>query len=87
MPEKLDRDPASACERLYPSASFPREVAGAGIAADVIKCRLTRPARASYPPLTDAQWHRLRTIFPTGVCDWRRPGVEQQAPAGTWLRF
>lgn len=85
--EKLDRDPASACERLYPSASFPREVAGADIAADVVKCRLTRPDRSAYPPLTDAQWQRLRTIFATGVCDWRRPGVEQQDPAGTWLRF
>jgi uncharacterized tannase-like protein DUF6351 len=85
--EKLNRDPASTCEGLYPSASFPREVAGAGIAADVIKCRLTRPDRAAYPPLTDAQWHRLRTIFAKGVCDWRRPGMEQQDPAGTWLRF
>jgi hypothetical protein len=85
--EPLNRDPASTCERLYPSASFPREVAGADIAADVIKCRLTSPDRAAYPPLTDTQWHRLRTIFRTGVCDWRRPGVEQQDPTGTWLHF
>ena len=85
--EPLNRDPASRCEQLYPSASFPREVAGAGIAADVVKCQLTRAARADYPPLTDAEWIRLRTIFRTGVCDYGRPGVAQQGLAGTWLRF
>jgi hypothetical protein len=85
--QPLNRDPASTCEGLYPSASFPREVAGAGIAADVIKCQLTRPDRSAYPPLTDAQWSRLRTVFRTGVCDYDRPGVGQQDPAGTWLRF
>jgi hypothetical protein len=85
--EPLNRDPASECERLYPSASFPREVAGADIAADVIKCRLTRPQRADYPGFTGAEWARLQTIFRTGVCDYHRPGVGQQDPVGTWLRF
>jgi hypothetical protein len=28
---------------------------------------------------TDAQWATLEKAFPTGVCDWSRPGVEQQA--------
>lgn len=85
--EPLNRDPESECERLYPSASFPREVAGEDVAADIVKCQLTSPDRSAYPPLTDAQWQRLRTIFATGVCDWSRPGVAQQAPTGTWLRF
>ncbi|GAB1511584.1 DUF6351 family protein [Actinophytocola sp. KF-1] len=84
--QPLDRDPASTCERLYPSGSFPREVAGADVAADVIKCRLTAPDRADYD-LTDAQWARLLAVFPSGVCDYTRPGVEQQDLAGTWLRF
>ena len=48
--QPLDRDPSSRCEQLFPSASFPREVAGAGVAADVIKCRLQRPVRSDYPP-------------------------------------
>jgi hypothetical protein len=88
LAQRLDRDPSSTCERLYPSGSFPREVAGAGIAADVIKCRLAPPDRVSYGvPFTDAEWARLQEIFPTGVCDYRRPGVEQQGLAGTWLRF
>jgi len=26
----------------------------------------------------------LKQIFPTGVCDWSKRGVEQQPMAGTW---
>ncbi|MFF0270883.1 DUF6351 family protein [Kribbella sp. NPDC004536] len=83
--QPLDRNPSSACEKLYPSASFPREVAGAGVAADVIKCKLRAPLRSDYPGFTDADWRRLQTIFRSGVCDWSKPGVGQQPLAGTWL--
>ncbi len=86
--QPLDRDPASRCEQLYPSASFPREVAGADIAADVVKCRLTAPDRADYGvALTDAEWARLHEVFPGGVCDYTKPGVGQQPLAGTWLHY
>jgi hypothetical protein len=30
---------------------------------------------------------RLKKIFPAGVCDWSKPGVEQQPLAGTWQIF
>lgn len=84
----LDRNPASECERLYPSASFPREVAGANIAADVIKCRLREPRRADYGVRFSEQgWRRLRATFPTGLCDYTKPGVGQQGLSGTWLRY
>jgi hypothetical protein len=33
------------------------------------------------------QWARLHAIFPSGVCDWNRPGVEQQPLEATWLVF
>ena len=85
--QPLNRDPASRCEKLFPSASFPREVAGAGVAADVIKCELRTPKRPEYPGVTDAQWKKLRTIFPDGVCDWSKPGIGQQPLAGTWISF
>ncbi|MEU4294941.1 DUF6351 family protein [Kribbella sp. NPDC026596] len=85
--QPLDRNPASRCEQLFPSASFPREVAGAGVAADVIKCQLHDPVRSDYPSLTDAQWAHLRAIFPGGVCDYSKPGIGQQPLAGTWLTF
>jgi hypothetical protein len=82
------RDPSTTCEQLYPSNSFPREVAGAGIAADIVKCQLKPLSPADYnAAFTPLQWSRLQAIFPAGVCDWSRPGVEQQGLAGTWLSF
>ena len=36
---------------------------------------------AGAPPTATA---RLKQVFPTGVCDWSKPGVEQQPMAGTW---
>jgi hypothetical protein len=82
------RDPSTTCEQIYPSNSFPREVAGAGVAADIVKCQLKPLSAADYTAtFTPLQWSRLQAIFPAGVCDWSRPGVEQQGLAGTWLEF
>jgi hypothetical protein len=36
-------------------------------------------------PFNAGQWARLQAIFPTGVCDWSKPGLEQQDPLGTWI--
>ena len=86
--QPLDRDPASECEQWYPSASFPREVAGESVAADIIKCSLKPVDPADYEvAFTDEQWRRLREIFSDGVCDYSRPGVQQQGLQGTWLRY
>lgn len=86
--QPLNRDPDSECEQLYPSGSFPREVAGDSVAADVIKCQLKAPDRGDYVvEWTDDQWTRLKAIFPDGVCDYAKPGVEQQGLKGTWLTF
>jgi hypothetical protein len=59
----------------------PRTVAGESIATDQNKCELKPLLRSDYYPVTftDAQWSRLQQAFPTGVCDWGRPGVSQQA--------
>ena len=82
------RDPSTRCEQLYPSASFPREVAGASVAADVVKCSLKPIDPGDYRvALTAAERARLAAVFPDGVCDWSRPGVQQQPPAGEWLSF
>jgi hypothetical protein len=37
--------------------------------------------------LSDAQKERLKALFPGGVCDWSKPGVEQQPSAGPWQSF
>jgi len=77
---------ATTCNQLYPTNSFPREVAGADIAADIIKCQLKPLNPADYAVgFSPAQWARLQTIFPSGVCDWSKAGLEQQDPLGTWI--
>jgi hypothetical protein len=75
------------CNALYPSYASPRIVAGGPVASNVVSCRRVDPVRSSYPALTDAQWTRLREVFAAGVCDWGRPGLDQQPPDGTWLGF
>lgn len=71
------------CNRAYPAFSFPRHVAGGPLAADVLKCVL-RPVRdEDYPMFSSADRARLREIFPTGVCDFDRPGLGQ-VPVQPW---
>jgi hypothetical protein len=76
------------CEALYPAPGAPRFVAGASIAADVIKCTLKPVAMSDYNvTFTPEQQARLQAIFPQGVCNWSVPGAEQQGLRGTWLSF
>jgi hypothetical protein len=35
---------------------------------------------------TDDQWSRLKKAFPTGVCNYGKPGVDQQKTV-TWLTY
>ncbi len=79
---------AGRCNDIYPSHSFPRGVAGAPITNDIIKCQL-RPISASdyKAAFTADQMVRLKKLFAGGVCDWSKPGVDQQPLAGTWLTF
>jgi hypothetical protein len=86
--QKQTRDPSTTCHQLYPSNSFPREVAGAGVASDIIKCKLMPLRKRDFDvSFTPAQWSRLQAVFPSGVCDWDKRGVEQQDLKGTWLVF
>ena len=68
---------------LKPSSS-PRQVAGGARTEDALKCQLRPIAQADYVPavLTSAQQNRMTAVFPGGVCDWSKTGVEQQASAG-----
>ena len=59
----------------------PRTVAGDAISTDTNKCQLKPLDRSDdYGPLpfTDDQWATLQSIFPDGVCDFSKPGVDQQ---------
>lgn len=77
-PQSFSRSPTGACNARFPSYGFPRLVAGGPLAADVLKCQLKTPEPRAYPVrFTTAEWARLQRIFPSGVCDWTKPGVAQ----------
>ena len=76
------------CNQLYPTHRSPRMVAGGPASNDVLKCRLSPVDFGKYKAaFTEAEKTRLRTIFPNGVCDWSKPGIEQLPETGTWLVF
>ena len=80
--------PGSICDSIFFYTGLSRLVAGAPITDDVLKCQLKPLVRTDYiVTFTDAQWARLQQTFPTGVCDFSKPGIGQQPPIGPWLTF
>ena len=78
---------AAVCGATYPYYASPRVVAGMPLTHDAIKCQLKPLNLADYSAsFTDAQWTRMQVAFPDGVCDWSRPGVDQQASI-PWMNF
>lgn len=72
---------------VVPVYGTPRTVAGEPIATDQNKCQLKPLHRNDYSVMfTDAQWATLAKVFPTGVCDYTKPGVDQQ-PVVPWLTY
>ena len=79
---------AGRCEELYPSAPAPREVAGAPLSGNIVKCQLKPIDADDYDVgLTAEDRTRLEASFSEGVCDWSKPGVGQAPLKGTWLSF
>jgi len=73
---------------MYPVHSEPRLVAGAPLANDVLKCQLKPINYEAYKAtFTVAQKARMAAIFPSGVCDFSKPGVEQVPLKGTYRRY
>jgi hypothetical protein len=76
-------------EAVVPIYGTPRTVAGDKITTDTNKCQL-KPLRRDddYGPigLTDAQFAQLQQVFPNGVCDFSKPGVDQQGTV-PWLTY
>ena len=91
MPQKVvekQQYMAGRCNDIYPSHSFPRGVAGAPITNDIIKCQLKPISAFDYKVTMSADdMARLKKIFAGGVCDWSKPGVDQQPLTGTWQTF
>lgn len=74
-----DNAQCDADKYLVPRAS-PRQVAGGPRTEDILKCQLKAFDSTEYGGrLSTAQITRLKAVFPSGVCDWSRAGVGQQA--------
>jgi hypothetical protein len=75
-------------EAVVPIYGTPRMVAGDAITTDANKCQLKPLSRSDYTvgvgslavpvPFTDAEWAQLQATFPSGICDFSKPGVFQQ---------
>ncbi|HEX8053954.1 MAG TPA: DUF6351 family protein [Thermoleophilaceae bacterium] len=78
--------PAEACDASVQAYASPRIVAGMPLTDDTIKCDLQPLRRSSYPGFSDAQFAELQKIYPTGVCDYSKPGPDR-VPTVPWLSY
>jgi hypothetical protein len=78
--DRCDLPDQSTCNAAFHPAGSVRNGAGEGIANDVMKCQLRPLNRSDFVPVlfSDDQWAALRKTFPTGVCDWSKPGAAQR---------
>jgi Tannase-like family of unknown function (DUF6351) len=86
--ETFTLDPSATCNQLMPVYRTVRLAAGGSLGGDALKCQLKPVTVTDYAvSFTPAELVQLNTIFPQGVCDWSKPGVSEQYPTDTWLRF
>jgi hypothetical protein len=85
-----DANDDPACMAAFPIHEEPRMAAGEPRRGDILKCAL-RPVEDSLDryevSLSEAQVARLGEIFPTGVCDYDRPGVGEAPFTKPWYDF
>jgi hypothetical protein len=75
-PQSFSSLPNSQCNTLWPSYAFPRYVAGGPLSGNILKCQLKPVDPTDYAvTFTPAEMARLQAIFPEGVCDWSKRGV------------
>jgi hypothetical protein len=76
------------CQKLMGPWTGTRAAAGGPFSGDVVQCALKALQPADYFPVqfSNAQWATLQQTFPTGVCDWSKPGVSQQ-PTVPWQTY
>jgi len=77
----------STCETLFPHYETTRMAAGGPLTGQILKCQLKPLSRSEYNAVfTDEQWTELEQAFPTGVCDYSKPGVGERASI-PWMSF
>jgi hypothetical protein len=85
--EVVDPEYAGTCGRDFPHYGDARNVAGDPVTGQVLKCQLKPLDPSDYAAgFSAAQWSTLSALYPSGVCDYRRPGVAQQ-PSLPWVTF
>jgi hypothetical protein len=80
------------CTDPYPIKADPRIVAGSPRRSDIVKCALqpvtTAISSGQYgAELSPEQQSRLEAMFPSGVCDWSKPGIGQVPIGKPWHSF
>jgi hypothetical protein len=86
--EPFSTNPHTRCNRAMPMSLGVRMSAGAGLAGDVLSCRLRPVNFATYQvTLSASQKARLLAAFPNGVCDWSAAGNGQAPFYGPWIDF
>ncbi|MFY9588118.1 MAG: DUF6351 family protein, partial [Actinomycetota bacterium] len=85
IPEPVGMQSCAAIVQRY---TTPRVVAGEPISTDQNACQLKPLRRDDYrsTAFTDAQWEALQSVFPSGVCDYSKPGIDQQ-PTIPWQTY
>ena len=81
--------PACEMPELQTNLGTPRTVAGGDQANDHNECQLKPLVRTDYGSVTftDAEWAQLQAVFPTGVCDYSKPGIGATVANRTWLHY
>ncbi|HEX8804795.1 MAG TPA: DUF6351 family protein [Acidimicrobiales bacterium] len=82
-----DANTDPACEEAYPVSEDPRMAAGGPRSGATLKCALMPLDEAADQfevDLSRSQLDRLAAVFPSGVCDWSRPGEGYGPPTATW---
>ncbi|NUZ07829.1 DUF6351 family protein [Piscinibacter koreensis] len=85
------------CNAKYPASSYPRFEAGEPLQGRTMQCTLKAVSAADYagyaaldPTWTgsrrDGDLAAIAAAFPGGVCDYSKPGLEEQPLAGTWIQ-
>ena len=75
--QTFSSQPDSKCNTLFPSWGNPRLVAGGPLAANNLKCQTKPIGPADYKvSFTPEEMAQLARIFPRGVCDWSKTGVD-----------
>ncbi len=79
--------PGSVCDQTVQAYGTPRYGADAPRTDDVLKCQLKPLDRSDYTvSFTPGQWQELQQAFPTGVCDYSKPGIGQ-GPTTPWKTY